>query len=272
MAARANMDNIFFPVDQEGEAVVFQFPDDLDQLDAYVSHFDDLALVILDPMSAMVNTKDINNNDDANVRSFLDPLGRIVRKNECAMVCVMHFNKRENASVFLRLAASGGYYNSVRSVLVWAQQDELSNERYLAHAKCNVGPKQATEHYRIDVVAVEGGLSNTKATRIGVAHMTAEQLVNPPQADHTGEKTAEAERILVGLWREAGGAIPAEVGQKAGGDDISERTMKRALDRLGGESRKSGYRGGWEWVPPADFFTVSQETMAPSGTGAPETL
>ena len=76
----------------------------------------DVALVIIDPVSAYLGRTDSHNNSE--VRAVLSPLSRLAEKHNAAVVCVTHLNKGTGSNAVYRTTGSLAFGAAARMVLV----------------------------------------------------------------------------------------------------------------------------------------------------------
>lgn len=175
VAADGDLDRIYrFEIastDQlTGEEVLsaVNFPDDIPSLKETIEELDP-AMIILDPLPSRINSA-LNKYSESEVRQGLEPLVACAQKYGLALVGIMHFNKNEGQSAANRMNGSAAFRDLPRSVMV-AVDDPENDIRYLAHEKHNLGLKQPTLKYKLDVAkwmeeTEEDGLQETSASKV----------------------------------------------------------------------------------------------------------
>jgi hypothetical protein len=244
IAAKAVLDNVDF-VDLrlgEGEeqlpAGSLRFPDNAVEL-AEIVREGDYRLLVIDPVLGHINTKLISAFKDEQLREHLfDPLALIAHSNDCAVVGVMHFNKRSEGEALLRLSGSaGGIAGPARSVLYMHDSPEDPDERVLTIAKGNYA-RLADSSLRYSIEEVSLDLDD--GSRALIPHLvyrdkseySTEDLMNGGQTE--GPAVSEVVEFL--KTELANGPRPtAELMKLAGETGLSttKGTWFKARQRLG---------------------------------------
>ena len=258
-AAKAVLDNVAFVdlrfEDKELPAGSLRFPDNAPEL-AEIVREGDYRLLVIDPVLGHVNTKLVSAFKDEQLREHLfDPLALIAHNNDCAVIGVMHFNKRSEGESLLRLSGSaGGIAGPARSVLYMHDSPEEPDERVLTIAKGNYARKEDSSlRYGIEEVCVD----LDDGTRALIPHLvyldkseySTEDLLGGGQAE--GPATAELIEFL--KTELADGPRPTTELMKLAGESglsTTKGTWFKARQRLGVKAHKSDFGGGWELVLP----------------------
>lgn len=265
IAAKAVLDNVDFvdlrigEGDEELPSGSLRFPDNAAELAEIVAE-GDYRLLVIDPVLSHINTKLISAFKDEQLREHLfDPLARIAHANDCAVVGVMHFNKRSEGEALLRLSGSaGGIAGPARSVLYMHDSPEDPDERILTIAKGNYArTAESSLCYRIEEVAVD--LDDGHQAAIphlvyqGKSEHTTEDLVGGAGGS---EGPAVAELIEFLKSELANGPRPTAELMKLAGDaglSTTKGTWFKARHRLGIRPRKSDFDGGWMLELPTEI-------------------
>src|SRR5262245_29258280 len=96
-------------------------------------------LIVLSPLFSFVQLRDINN--ELEVRSGLERLAAKIEDLQCAILAIMHPNKKIDLAAIERLLGSVAFGNFVRSVLLLSPEDTSSRTARLVHAKFNLSIK-----------------------------------------------------------------------------------------------------------------------------------
>ena len=268
IAAKAVLDNIDFvdlriaDGDEELPAGSLRFPDNAEELAEIVAE-NDYRLLVIDPVLSHVNTKLVSAFKDETLRQHLfDPLARIAHANDCAVVGVMHFNKRAEGEALLRLSGSaGGIAGPARSVLFLHDSPDEPDERILTIAKGNYArTSDSSLRYRIDEVPVD----LDDGTRAPIPHLvyqdktdyTTDDLVTGGQAD--GPATSELIEFLKDEL--ADGPRPQKELERLAAEaglSTAKGTWFKARQRLGIKPTKSGFEGGWQLALPEHQLKVN---------------
>ena len=110
-------------------------------------------LLIVDPLQSFLPA-DVEMASRNQMRSALLPLRAIAAKQGCAVLIVMHSNKKQGVSGRARLADSSDIWDMARSVLMSRAKND--GKIYLSHEKNSYARPQQTVLLHIDDVEVEG--------------------------------------------------------------------------------------------------------------------
>ena len=111
-------------------------------------------LLIVDPLQSFLPS-DVEMASRNQMRSTLLPLRAIAAKQGCAVLIVMHSNKKQGVSGRARLADSSDIWDMARSVLMMGRAKN-DGKIYLSHEKNSYARPQQTVLLHIDDVEVEG--------------------------------------------------------------------------------------------------------------------
>ena len=111
-------------------------------------------LLIVDPLQSFLPS-DVEMASRNQMRSALLPLRAIAAKQGCAVLIVMHSNKKQGVSGRARLADSSDIWDMARSVLMMGRAKN-DGKIYLSHEKNSYARPQQTVLLHIDDVEVEG--------------------------------------------------------------------------------------------------------------------
>jgi putative DNA primase/helicase len=225
-------------------------PDDVSLLGRYAEQLGDVALVVVDPVSAFVGAG-IDEHRGNEIRSALEDLRVLAQHHGFAVILVMHTRKAGADTALNRLAGSQAYGALVRSALMVAPiADDDQGRCVLAHVKHNLAAKQAALAYTVG----EQGVSWH-----GEIDVDEHEVAGNGEDDRrTGRDEAVA--FLRDLL--ADGPVPAKQGKtEADEAGIASRTLDRARKTLGVVAKRSD--GTWSWSLP----TTPTTPRAPSEDG-----
>jgi len=249
---------------KEDDVGQIRFPDDIGQLAEAVEQ-GDFRLLVIDPLLGHINTRLISAFKDEQLREhMMTPLARIAQANDCAVLGVMHFNKRSEGLALQRVSGSqGGITGPARSVLFMMRSPEEEEQRVLAHVKSNYGKKAASLVYEVEEHMLE----------------IKERMVSHPHLRYVGEANYSAEDLLAGFAdpgrvREAmeffqvelaNGPRPSKELRAAAKEvEMSDYAWNTAKKKLGIVARKSDFAGGWELSLPETTLRVRVRRVSES--------
>ena len=235
-------------VDEEGKQVrsLFSLKKDIETLDSLLGELPDCKMVVIDPISAYLDSTDSHKNAD--VRALLAPLNDLAAKHKVSVVLVSHFNKAGGANAIYRTMGSLAFTAAVRAAYIVTKDPENPARKLFMPAKNNLAADMGGLAYSI-VEAEKGSI--VIAWENEPVSMTADEALVPFEQD--GERTATDEAknflrdYLVGGPRKV-----SEVQKEAKQAGISEKPLRCAREKLGVKSKKLDFAGGWVWALPED--------------------
>jgi RecA-family ATPase len=243
-AAGAVMSNIGFVSIkvEDDDAGELRFPEDVEAFRAIVEE-NDFRLALIDPLLGHLT---VNSFKDEELRAaFFTPMRRIAEDNDCAIVGVMHLNKRTEGSELARISGSmGGITGPVRSIVMLHRSPDEEHQRVLTHIKSNLGPEGQSLLYELEQVPLE-----IKGQSVSVGHLkwigdspyTAEELLAGQK--ETPAKVSEAIEFLQAELAD-GPKSSKELRATAKEQGISYHALNGAQKKLGIVPHKDGFEGG----------------------------
>jgi hypothetical protein len=267
--AGADMDKVaFLQVDSENLADELNIVTDIDRLKEVVEA-EDIKLVVVDPVVEYLPTSTESHNDKS-VRQALRPARALAAALNISVLGIIHFNKSGSTDVASRIAASAGFRNAARSMLIVADHPEDKTLRGLFQNKSNWGPDvREGRVYRIEGVHAldhndklmyeDDGRPATTARVVWEGTIELDPNVLP---GGDGEREAPKHDRATEMLRELLGEQPwlrFELEQQAKLEDVGWRTVRRAADELEVEKRQfpvPGQKGpgpSWWALPGTDW-------------------
>jgi hypothetical protein len=127
--------------------------------------------------------------------------------------------------------------------------DENEQLRVLAHSKCNVGPRQPSQEWKLTTVTFPWGdetIGTSRVSHVGPSELSAHDLVGRER--EAGADRVDADEFLSKMLHDDDEpvGVPAselfEEGEKVG---LSKITLRRARKRLGVNATQRGRRWWW---------------------------
>lgn len=220
-----------------------------------------IKLMIVDPV---VSATAGDSHKNAEVRRNLQPLVDLAQSIRCALVGVSHFSKGTSGKDPVdRVTGSLAYGALARVVLATAKLKDGPG-RILARAKSNIGIDTGGFHY--DLVQEElDRYPGVHASRLlwgePIEGSALKLLADAEAHDEERSATDEAEEFLHHLL--ADGAMKArDVQKEARQAGISDKSLRRARERLKIKPKKASFAGGWVWeLPPAQDAQLAQDAQ-----------
>jgi putative DNA primase/helicase len=280
VAAGADLKRVHFvnSVRVDGKEKSFSLVTDLPLLRAKIEEIGDVALVIIDPMSAYLGIGKVDSRQATDVRGVLTPLKEMVEELRVALVGIAHFNKKDDVkSALLRVSDSIAYVAAARHVQAVLDDPENRDSKLFVKAKNNLAR---------DAMALRYGFS-TKIVghdaRLGVdieapfiawdtqhVDVTANDAMRAADSVGSSLKREAREFLIDRLTR--GPAKADDLFEEAKQEGISKRTLQRAKKDLGVISRKQAgvMDGDWFWALAATAFEGGQGNTATAFEGGQE--
>lgn len=270
-ASNADLSRIFIldavrEISEKGEQQErgFNLSKDIPRLGELLEKLNDVALVVIDPISAYLGDTDSHKNAD--VRALLTPLTKLAEQYSVAVVCVSHLNKGGASSeALMRVTGSLAFVAASRAAFVIAKDPQNMRRRVFLPAKNNIGNDQSGLAFSIESVLLQGDIttSHIRWEAKAVTDMTADQALAP---DLPGENTGQD--VAVEWLRDLleNGPISAkEVKNHADQAGLAWATVRRAKTQLNIKPAKTRFDGGWEWALPKVSTTPTPESLSTLG-------
>lgn len=228
IAAKANMDRVAIMKVDEFESVTRS------QIVR-----DNIRLIVLSPLVSFADIADTNK--ETVVREALERLLALVEGTQCALIGIMHPNKKSDQAAIERLLGSVAFANFCRSVVMLKAEDEFTAR--VVHAKWNWGIKANdmlfTKHNRRPKTSPRGqyiGVDWEKADENIDENKAFERLKSDDTEDH---KSASA--WLIDYLSSHGETKCADVFFAGEKYSYSKNALKMAKNR---NADKIGHRNG----------------------------
>jgi hypothetical protein len=250
--------------EHNGKNHYFTLQDDLRLLSEQMKAWGDVALLIVDPVSAFMGSIDSHRTTD--VRAVLGPLAEFAEEHNIAVLGIMHPPKAIAGGKAINAISGSLAFGAAARLTFIAMQapedeegvtidmfdpnsDPNNPRRLLLAVKNNLGPKASGLGYRLGLRYVSKNIEASFVKWDGKAvYVTADDALTS-SSGRKDQRLEEAKDWLRGYL--AGEAMPTkEVMDAARVQDISERTLDRAKKALHVESVRSGFAGGWLWRLP----------------------
>jgi hypothetical protein len=189
------------------------------------------------------------------VRDALQPLRSLARELDIAALGCLHPNKR--ADSFRQLIAGAPAFNSVsRSSLLLAQHPEDANLRVLVRGRGNLSQTPQAVEFQI---AEHRFSANGHTFKVPLADhfqdgdLTVDDLVGSEATVKEHSKVGDAADIIEAHLPRDGQWHPAKpIYEACAGEQVDQRTVKRAKQRLGVEHRRAQtFPASTDWRWPA---------------------
>ena len=201
-------------------------------------------LLIVDPLQSFLPS-DVEMASRNQMRGALLPLRAIAAKQGCAVLIVMHSNKKQGVSGRARLADSSDIWDMARSVLMMGRAKN-DGKIYLSHEKNSYARPQQTVLLHIDDVEVEG-VKTARAVFDGYTDKKDADFIEERRV-RTAETRQDTRSAILNVLSESRlGSMPSNELRAAVLREVgcSDGTYNRAYTELikSGEITKQNLRG-----------------------------
>ncbi len=267
-AGDADMDRVFIldvvrDTNRQGEPVArrFNLQSDMRVLDAEIARLGDVALLIIDPISAYLGGVDSHSN--AKVRGLLAYLSAMASRCGIAIVAVSHLNKG-NGSAIDRVTGSGAFVAAARASYLVCKDRDDANARLFLPIKNNLGNDSTGLAFRIEAAELPSGVQTSRIVwEPGVVKVSADEALTAPTNPSARRAVDEAKTFLLEALSQ--GPQPAkDLRADANGMGLSWAAVRRAQHQLGIRPVKVGYQGVWMWfIPGLGPFELFEDVQMP---------
>ena len=188
-------------------------------------------LLIVDPLQSFLPA-DVEMASRNQMRSALLPLRAIAAKQGCAVLIVMHSNKKQGVSGRARLADSSDIWDMARSVLMMGRSNS-DGKIYLSHEKSSYSRPQQTVLLHIEDVELDG-VRTAQAVFDGYTDKKDADFIKEPRVRQAQTKEDTRDAILNVLAESRLGSMASSELRAAVVQEIgcSDRTYNRAYSEL----------------------------------------
>ncbi len=242
----------------------FSLKTDLSRLGAMLAEIGDVALIIIDPITAYMGGVETHYNAD--VRAALAPLSDLAAAHGAAVVCVSHLNKGGNTEALMRVTGSIAFVAAARAAYLVAKDEESAQRRLFLPLKNNLGNDQSGLAFELQAYHLGNGIDTCRVRwETQPVTITAEQALAVQSGDRS--ELDEAKAFLLDTLN--GGKVPsAAIERDADANGISRATLRRAKKALGVQAVKEGQPGKpdapgkWYWrLPDASKMLKNPEDV-----------
>lgn len=260
IAADADLSRVFTMAqakDDKGNPVPFVIPEDIDRLRRAIEQTN-ARLVIIDPITAFLSTKQVKAGDDPSTRQALMPLVNLARENHCAIVLIRHLNKNSGMDAKHRGSGSMAYTALARSVILAGELKEADNgaTHAIARTKGNLSRDPDALGYALKDAPGNVDIATMKWT--GSLEINANQLAGADSAKDPSsrnkapmrEQAEDVLRLLLANGPRNAGEVIDEICDKIG---CSVKPVNAAAKKVGVLKEKvyvDGKVDHWTWELP----------------------
>jgi hypothetical protein len=189
----------------------------------------------------------------------LGQLAAVARRQDCAVVLVLHLNKAPSKDAYLRISSSTGFYNAARSVvLVVPDPEEPEGHRLVAQVKANWSRRSPVQRHVLEEIVLPEidpdtgrNVVTSRMRFLGTAEgIDRDTLLGAERGERSGERMDEAVGWLRDVLADGEWHPSKDVKAAAEREGIAERTLKRAAGDLEVEYESRGFPAVMFWRLP----------------------
>lgn len=236
----------------------FNLKTDLPNLEKLLIELKDIALIVIDPITAYLGQTDSYNN--AEVRGLLTPLSDLAAKYHVAIIAVSHLNKNSNQEALLRVAGSLAFVAAARTAFVVTHDPNDKKRRFLFPVKNNIAEDKDGFAFSIQSCLLEENQLSTSRV-VWEEERISEDVMNLMKPPSDSEDNSVLKEAMDFLSKElAHSARTVNQLKKAANEyGLSWMSITRAKIALKIIPKKSGLTGGWVWSLPEELKKTSNE-------------
>jgi hypothetical protein len=221
-----------------------------------------VAVVVIDPISAYLGAVDSHKNAD--VRALLAPLSELAARHDAAIIGVSHMTKAAGTQALLRVTGSLAFVAAARAAYLVTVDPQDKTRRLFLPMKNNLGPDATGLAFRIEGATVASSAGLLETSRVlwdsEPVPMTADEAM---QAESLPGITSALDTAIDWLRETlADGPVPAEeVFSLAKADGIAKKTLQRASKALKVKKVKAAMTAGWSWSLPPKMAKSAEDAQ-----------
>ncbi|MGA2714167.1 MAG: AAA family ATPase [Bryobacteraceae bacterium] len=226
----------------------FSLQADVQALGSKLAELGDVAVVVIDPITAYLGDTDSHKNSD--VRGLLAPLSELAARHDTVIIGVSHLTKAAGMQALMRVTGSLAFVAAARAAYLVTDDRQDKTRRLFLPMKNNLGPDLTGLAFRIEGATVAGSGGPLTTSRVSWESEPVTMTADEAMQAESGSPSASALDAAKDWLREtlAHGSVAAEeVFDLAKAEGIKEKTLRRAANALGVRKAKLAMAGGWSW-------------------------
>jgi putative DNA primase/helicase len=243
-------------VSEDGKKRAFDPAMDMAELSEAIGRMQRPAMLVIDPLVAMVTGEDKGN---APVRRNLQPLTDLATERRVAVVGIHHLSKGTQGRKPLERVTGSLAFGALARIVFFAARGEGKDgsepERLLVRVKSNIGPDGDGFRYALEQAPLADDLEISAsgiawgAAVEGRAGDLLAQLEGLEPGKGDSPALSEAKGFLLDMLT-GGPMLTTALTAEAKGAGISPASLRRAKDALGVQAEKAPGDGPWRWRLP----------------------
>jgi hypothetical protein len=217
---------------------------DLGRLAVVLDEIGDVALIIIDPITAYLGDTDSHRN--AEVRAVLAPLAELAARYGAAVIAVSHLRKSEDGDAILRVTGSLAFVAAARAAYLITADPDTRDRRLFLPAKNNLASDMTGYAYRVEPYWLQPpGIPTCRAAwEPDAVNISADEALSQSRAENPRLDDA---MVWLGELLAGGPRAQTEVQKGARVAGHAWATVRRAAKEIGVAVAKDGFSGPWMW-------------------------
>ena len=248
----ANIDKIHYfdgigEGDSNSDCQLFKLKTDLRELETMIHEIKGISMIVIDPLSAYLAGVDSYKN--TNVRSILAPLSKLAERYDLAIVCVEHPPKSSNGKAINQVGGSKAFIAAARSAYLVSKDPQDEKRSLFLRIKNNLTSHSVGISYTLEEVILPTGEISKVVWGDEPVKITADEVLayyNRTEFQHGKESRKKwlQEELADGPKK------VTDVLEEAKNQGISQKQLRTLRKKMGIESNKPSFKGGWEISSP----------------------
>ena len=249
----------------------FNLVHDISRLSLMLEHLGNVALVVIDPVTAYLGNTD--SHKTADVRALLAPLSELAAKHGTAVVCVSHLSKGGSGEALMRVTGSLAFVAAARAAFLIARDPGEMNRRLFLPIKNNISKDETGLAFTIEGVTIPGGIETSRVVwESDSVTVTADEAMRQHDEPEERSSLEDAREFLTNLLAD-GPVSSKQIRYDSEGAGHTWATVRRAQKLLRVEVYRDGFggKGTWYWqLPKPDDSTPNSSKVLKNIKGAQE--
>ena len=237
--------------DSNSECNLFNLKSNLNELETMINEIKEVSMIVVDPLSAYLAGVDAYKNTE--VRSKLTPLSILAEKYDIAIVGVEHPPKSSNGRAMNQVGGSIAFVASSRSAYLVSKDPEDEERRLFLKIKNNLSNYSGGISFTVESHKLPNGIEISKVVwGDEPVKITADEVLayyNQTEFQHKKESRKKwlQEELADGPKK------VTDVLEEAKNQGISQKQLRTLREKIGIESNKTSFEGGFEmYLPDSD--------------------
>ena len=234
--------------DSNSDCNLFNLKSNLNELESMINEIKEVSMIVVDPLSAYLAGVDAYKNTE--VRSKLTPLSILAEKYDIAIVGVEHPPKSSNGRAMNQVGGSIAFVAASRSAYLVSKDPEDEERRLFLKIKNNLSNYSGGISFTVESHKLPNGIEISKVVwGDEPVKITADEvLAYYNQTEFQYKKELHAKWLQEELAD--GPKKVTDVLEEAKNQGISQKQLRTLREKIGIESNKTGFKGGWEISSP----------------------